>query len=77
MKWFDSWNWVSNYKSQFWDKGFCLLESSKHRSLFYVSLSRSSLAKCYTAMVTFGSEGFELGFTLGKYNLTIGIGARV
>jgi len=77
MKWIDKWSIGSDDGRLFWDKGFTLLENDMYRALFCLSVSKSHIAQCYTISVHAGSEGLELSVTVGKYNLTIGIGARV
>jgi len=77
MKWFDKWSFESEDRRSFWDKGFTLLENDMYRALFFLSVSRSNIAQCYTMFMHAGSEGLELSVTVGKYNMTIGIGARV
>jgi len=74
MKWFDKWS-IGN--DHFWDKGFTFLENSNYRALLSFSICKSCLAQSYTVFATVGTEGLELSLTLGKYTLTIGIGARV
>jgi len=77
VKWFDKWSIGSENGRSFWDKGFTLLENDMHRALFSFSVSKSHIAQCYTISVYAGSEGLELSVTVGKYNVTVGIGARV
>jgi len=77
MKWFDKWSIGSDDGRLFWDKGFTLLENDMYRALFCLSVSKSHVAEAYTILVSAGSEGLELSVSVGKYNVTIGIGARV
>jgi hypothetical protein len=74
LKWFDKWSIGDDY---FWDKGFTFLENSNYRSLLFLSICKSRLAQSYRVFATAGTEGLEMGLTLGKYTLAIGIGARV
>jgi hypothetical protein len=77
MKWFDKWSIGADNGRSFWDKGFTFLENDMHRALLSCSVSKSRIAKCYTFFLHAGTEGLEFSVTVGKYNFTVGIGAKI